>query len=997
MFKKLIKRVSSLNESINNEEISFLKDNLDLSKNTELQEYINYVFEKLEQEKISRQLLESITESLDLDQILKTTTDEIGKLLKADRCLISLYDPEISEFRLENEYIKNKEIPSIFISQEITGLANRWPDELINKKSSLIINSSDFYSLNRSQKEYFMINGIKSLIVIPLVYKEELFGSIILHQIEAIKEWTFGHIEFLKDVANQIAIAINQAKLYQHMKKLAEREALLRKITETIRNSLDVNCTKNSIVKEVGRAFNADRCIIRLFDPINNVFLPIEEHTKYVSCPEANVEFVLGEKIDKYVEEKYKKNQCFISPDVEAVSRSQGFPAIVATKLFNDFNTKSSYCFPIFNQDKLLGGFIIHYTKQKVELSNEDIELLKELTNQTGIALYQAKLYTFTKKQVERESLLRNVSDAIRSSLDFDKIKYRFVKEIGRAFNTDRCFLRFYNEEGDYLPVDTEYLASSKFKNVKGTTFIKEGLDAEVKRIQLQNKPVIMIDNQVFSDKASINNNLKQLHKDLGIKSIYEIPIFHNKKLLGAFILHWADRVILNDEELALLKLIADQTGLALNQSELYKNVKNQAEKEKVLREIVNSIRSSLDILKTLEATCKEVAKLFNVGRVLILRYPERNSFEGWELLYEHKNINTLKGIEDFEQRKKVTEYWGKLLLEHKSGIVINNVFEFDMPEFMVEYFKFIGAKSHLVVPIKDNQGNIWGLIGLTEYDCFRKWKNEERNLLEEISGHVYIAVKQAELYSQAQQAIKIKNEFLASMSHEFRTPLNAIIGFTDMILSGVYGELPAKVTQYLGNVSKSGNHLLTLINDLLDLSKIEAKSMELNVETFDSKELIKNIVSSIKSLAIQKNITLDTCTDEVTVKADQKKITQILYNLLSNAIKFTKEGGKVKIKSSLNENKLVVMVEDTGIGIAKQDYDKVFAQFKQIDSSYTRKSEGTGLGLALSKCLVELHGGTIHFESEEGKGSRFWFVLPKAKAGQAEQQYLKTAGNKKF
>ena len=235
-------------------------------------------------------------------------------------------------------------------------------------------------------------------------------------------------------------------------------------------------------------------------------------------------------------------------------------------------------------------------------------------------------------------------------------------------------------------------------------------------------------------------------------------------------------------------------------------------------------------------------------------------------------------------------------------------------------------------------------------------------------------------------QANRAKSAFLANMSHELRTPLNAVIGFSEVLEDQTFGPLNEKQMKYVCNVRSSGKHLLNMINDILDLSKIEAGKLDLRREKFPLGATVDGIIGIVKVLANKKNILLNYEIDPALkeIEADPKHFKQVLYNLLSNAVKFTQEGGTVNLRAVLSQgagqvgmNLVQISVSDTGIGIAPEDYGKVFSEFQQIDDSYSRQQEGTGLGLALSKRLVELNGGEIWFSSEKGKGSTFTFTIP--------------------
>jgi signal transduction histidine kinase len=233
-------------------------------------------------------------------------------------------------------------------------------------------------------------------------------------------------------------------------------------------------------------------------------------------------------------------------------------------------------------------------------------------------------------------------------------------------------------------------------------------------------------------------------------------------------------------------------------------------------------------------------------------------------------------------------------------------------------------------------------------------------------------------LYRELETASRLKSEFLASMSHELRTPLNAIIGFSQMLRERMVGEVNQKQEEYLDDIISSGNHLLSLINDMLDLSKIEAGQLKLNVAPFSLREALERDVSMVKERATRIGVALvlDAGPHVELVNADERRIRQVVFNLLSNAVKFTPEGGNVVVSSARVNGEVHVSVSDTGPGIAADDQARIFEDFQQTDLG-ARQLEGTGLGLALSKRLIELHGGRIWVDSELGKGSMFTFSLP--------------------
>jgi signal transduction histidine kinase len=266
-------------------------------------------------------------------------------------------------------------------------------------------------------------------------------------------------------------------------------------------------------------------------------------------------------------------------------------------------------------------------------------------------------------------------------------------------------------------------------------------------------------------------------------------------------------------------------------------------------------------------------------------------------------------------------------------------------------------------IAVRDAEGHAVKLIGAVTDVTARKLAEQ--------------ALREAR--EQAEAASREKSQFLANMSHELRTPLNAIIGFSEVLKDGMFGELNAKQREYVKDILESGQHLLSLINDVLDLSKIEAGRMELEPAEFSLPEAIERAVSLVKERAQRHGVRLqsDVAPAVATIRADERKVKQILLNLLSNAVKFTPEGGSVTVTADAVRGGVEIRVRDSGVGISPEDQRALFQEFRQVGRDAARKAEGTGLGLALTKRFVELHGGAIRLESAPGKGSTFIFNLP--------------------
>ena len=293
------------------------------------------------------------------------------------------------------------------------------------------------------------------------------------------------------------------------------------------------------------------------------------------------------------------------------------------------------------------------------------------------------------------------------------------------------------------------------------------------------------------------------------------------------------------------------------------------------------------------------------------------------------------------------------------------------------------GFRALLAVPLVREDRLIGGLIVRRRVPGQFEKKTVE--LLQTFATQSALAIQNARLFREIEEkgheleiASKHKSEFLANMSHELRTPLNAILGYTELILDKIYGEVPERIQEVLERLEKNGRHLLGLINNVLDLSKIEAGQLTLSLSEYSMGEVVQTVFTSVEALAAEKKLELKVMvpSDLTTGKGDEQRIAQVLLNLLGNAIKFTEEG-EIGVKVTVSNETFLVSVSDTGPGLSEDDQKKIFEDFQQADGSTTRGKDGTGLGLSIAKKIIEMHRGRIWVESTLGKGSTFWFKLP--------------------
>jgi signal transduction histidine kinase len=471
-----------------------------------------------------------------------------------------------------------------------------------------------------------------------------------------------------------------------------------------------------------------------------------------------------------------------------------------------------------------------------------------------------------------------------------------------------------------------------------------------------------------------------------GYRSQVVVPMLHYGEAVGTISVTRREPGGFTDDEIALLKTFADQAVIAIENARLLSELQARTDdlsrsvgELRALSEIGQAIGSTLDLQTVLATIVARATDLAGADAGAIYEYDVQRE------VFEPRASERLEG--EIVQELVATPIRKGQGVTGRLAEVFAPIQTADIrvgDRILVrELLIRAGYRALLAVPLV-REGLLIG--GLT---VFRKTPGEYAanvvELMQTFATQSALAIQNARLFREVEiksreleVASQHKSEFLASMSHELRTPLNAIIGFSDVLLQGMFGEMSEKQTEYLQDILASGQHLLSLINDILDLSKIEAGRMDLDLADFHLPSAIDDALLLMRERASRRGLALKRHVDERLgeIRADQRKVKQVLLNLLSNAVKFTPEGGRIDMRAVLADGTVEISVTDTGIGIAPEDQETVFEEFRQVGHS-ERKAEGTGLGLALCRKFVELHGGRIWVKSQIGQGSTFTFTLP--------------------
>jgi GAF domain-containing protein/anti-sigma regulatory factor (Ser/Thr protein kinase) len=815
------------------------------------------------------------------------------------------------------------------------------------------------------QKATAVAAGWRSGLAVPMLRGTEVIGVIFVGRSTA-GLFTESQVELLKTFADQAVIAIENVRLFNETKEALEQQTAISEVLRVISGSpADVQPVLEAVAERAAKICDAvdAQIFLREGDEMRHVArfgtMPIGVelgHARPLSRGWAAGRAVL-------------EARAIHIEDLLAVPREE-YP--VSHELRDRAGHRTLLSVPLMRERRALGAISLRRMEVR-PFTEKQIALLRTFADQAAIAIENVRLFNETHESLERQTATAEVLKTIsRSTFDLSTVLQALLDNAARLGGAEQGVMLRPDAAGNYLPAFAFNWSEAVLERLRERP-IRPGRDSTNGRVLLERRPIHIPD--VLADPEYGRKDLVTIG---GYRAVLAVPMLRDGEAIGLISL--SSKSPFTEKQMEVVTSFADQAVIAIENVRLFNETKEALDQQKASADVLGVISSSIaDTAPVFEKILDSCQRLFagrNVGINVV-------GDDGQIHLGAYKGY----GRAEFEARFPVP-----LSMESGSGAAIlqRQVVHYpdceapEVPEYARLASRLTGNKSLLFAPM------LWEGKGVGAVFVGRPvtgpFSEKDIALLRTFADQAAIAIQNAKLFREIQEksaqlevANKHKSDFLANMSHELRTPLNAIIGFSEALIDRMFGELNEKQAEYLKDIHESGRHLLSLINDILDLSKIEAGRMELDVSTFDLPSALSNAITLVRERAQRHAIDLALEVDKSlgAFSGDERKFKQIMLNLLSNAVKFTPDGGRIAVCARKDTTHVEISVQDTGIGIAPEDQAAVFEEFRQVGRDRLKKAEGTGLGLALTKRFVELHGGEIRLESTPGKGSTFTVSLP--------------------
>jgi signal transduction histidine kinase len=819
-------------------------------------------------------------------------------------------------------------------------------------------------------------SGARTLLATPLLRDGTAVGVIMIRRLR-VRPFSAKQIALLKTFADQAAVAIENARLAEALEARNRDLTATSEILQVIsRSPTDVQPVLDAVGGSAARLCEAQDATIFRLDGDRLILVAHHGPIDFGAIGESSIPVVRGTANGRAVLE----GRTIHLADLQA--ETDEFPE--GSEIARRYGHRSVLNVPLMREGVAIGSISIRRAEVK-PFSERQIALLQTFADQAVIAIENVRLFNETKEALEQQTATSEILRVISSSpTDIQPVLNAVAESAARLCEApdvhihriDGRILRIVASVG---PFAGTYPADTTFPITRGSV---------VGRAVVERRTIHVHDTAAESDEEFPVS--RDLARRYGAHTILATPLLREGTPVGAIVALRPEARSFSDKQVALIKTFADQAVIAIENVRLFTELQARTAELtrsvgelKALGEVGQAVSSTLDLQTVLATIVTRAVQLSGTDGGLIYEYDEAT--ETFGLTATHELDEDLVEILRTAPIRLGEGATGQAAAS-RTPIQVPDILYAEQygAERVRSLLMRLGYRAGLAVPLLLER-QIMGALTVYRREA-GAFSPEVVNLLQTFATQSALAIQNARLFReiedkgrQLEAASRHKSEFLANMSHELRTPLNAITGFSEVLLERMFGEINPKQTEYLQDILSSGRHLLSLINDILDLSKIEAGRMELTTASFHLSLAVDNALTLVKERAARHGIALDVDIDPALgeIVGDERKIKQILLNLLSNAVKFTPEGGRIGVRAARADGTIEIAVSDTGIGIAPKDQEAIFEEFRQVGSDEARKVEGTGLGLTLTKKFVEMHGGKIWVRSEVGKGSAFTFTLP--------------------
>ena len=602
-------------------------------------------------------------------------------------------------------------------------------------------------------------------------------------------------------------------------------------------------------------------------------------------------------------------------------------------------------------------------------------------TDSSADRQFEQRLAEALERQVATSEILRVISE---SRTDVQPVFEAIASAALRLFRANLVnVFRFDGKLLHLAVVENASVNAEHFAAIHSVFPRPPGRDSAAGRAVLQRSTIAIPDVLEDREYEIVTQTLVG-----GFRSVLGVPLMHEGQVIGAIVVCLLQPGQFPESQVTLVQTFADQAVIAIENVRLFRELEERTKdltrsvgELKALGEVGQAVSSTLDLETVLATIVARATALADMDAGAIYEYDEAHA--EFHLRTADRLPDEVVTALRAEPVRKGEGALGRMATTGEPAQIRNIMADASYQSRLREVVLRLGYRSLMAVPLLREDHLLGGLV--VYRNNAGEFAQPVIDLLKTFATQSALAIQNARLFReiedkgrQLENASQHKSEFLANMSRELRTPLNAIIGFSEVLAERMFGEVNDKQAEYLADILESGRHLLSLINDILDLSKIEAGRMELEANEFYLPSVIDNALTLVRERAQRHGITVGHTVDERLgmIHADERKVKQVLLNLLSNALKFTPEGGRISVRATVRDGLAELSVSDTGVGIAPEDEKAVFEEFRQVGTA-SKKVEGTGLGLSISRKFIELHGGEIWVKSQVGAGSTFAFTLP--------------------